>query len=231
MILALLLNIDTATEVASVCVSLNGISKAFQENQHQKEHASFVHVAIVSVLEEAGYTLNDIEAFAVTSGPGSYTGLRVGMATAKGFCYTLSKPLIMVNTLEVMAKAALETGDITGKPVLLCPMIEARRMEVFTALYDTDLKNILPPQPLILEEGSFNKFMIQKKIVFFGSGSPKFKAIIGNQNAAFISIRQSAKQLAVLADKTFRDKNFADLPYSQPTYFKEFQSTQKVTKE
>ncbi|MCW3082063.1 tRNA (adenosine(37)-N6)-threonylcarbamoyltransferase complex dimerization subunit type 1 TsaB [Segetibacter sp.] len=229
--MALLLNIDTATEVASVCVSLNGISIAFEENQHQREHASFVHAAIASVLKEAGYTLNDIEAFAVTSGPGSYTGLRVGMATAKGFCYALTKPFIMVNTLEVMAKAALQTGSTISNTDLLCPMIEARRMEVFTALYNTDLKNILSPQPLILEEESFTRFMIERRIVFFGSGSIKFKAIMVNQNGVFVSVDHNATHLGMLADKAFEEKIFFDLPYSQPTYFKDFQSTQKAKKE
>jgi tRNA threonylcarbamoyladenosine biosynthesis protein TsaB len=227
--LALLLNIDTATEIASVCVSLNGVSVAFQENQHQKEHASFVHAAISHIVEEAGYSLKDIEAFAVTSGPGSYTGLRVAIATAKGFSYAFSKPLILVNTLEVMAKAALQSGYPFGKTDLLCPMIEARRMEVFTALYDTSLKNILPPQPMVLDEESFNNFMTERGVVFFGSGSLKFRSALSSKNGVFASINHSAKDLGMLSEQAFQRKSFSNVSYSQPFYFKDFQSAVKPT--
>lgn len=228
--MALLLNIDTATEVASVCVSENGSSLAFKENQHQKEHASFVHAAVESVLIEAGLKLADIDAFAVTSGPGSYTGLRVGMATAKGFCYAFSRPLITVNTLEVMAQAALETLAEIDESTLLCPMIDARRMEVFTALYDRQLTNLFSPQPMILEEGSFDSYMSDRKIIFFGSGSSKFRALKLAENAVFEEVGYNAKNLANLADKAFQQKNFADVTYSQPNYFKDFQSTLKQQK-
>jgi len=224
--LALILNIDTATEIASVCVSQGSNSLAFRENQHQREHASFVHAAIAGILSEAGLTLQEMDAFAVTSGPGSYTGLRVGMATAKGFCYAFSKPLIAVNTLEVMAKAALEAIE-TEEIDLLCPMIDARRMEVFTALYDRDLKNLLPPQPCILEEKSFDSYLVKSKLMFFGSGSSKFKTLKTGENIVFKNIEYNAKNLAGLANKAFQQKKFADISYSQPEYFKDFQSTVK----
>ena len=225
--MALLLNIDTATEVASVCVSLNGSSVAFKENKHQKEHASFVHAAVKSILEEAGIQLKDVDAFAVTSGPGSYTGLRVGMATAKGFCYAFSKPLIAINTLEVMAKAALDINAGLDETTLLCPMIDARRMEVFTAIFDYNLKTLLPPQPLILEENTFNSLITEEKIIFFGSGSAKFKLVTTLKNAVFENIESDAKNLASLADQAFQQKKFTDVSYSEPNYFKDFQSTAK----
>jgi tRNA threonylcarbamoyladenosine biosynthesis protein TsaB len=221
-----LLNIDTATEVASVCISRNGSSLAFAENTYQREHASFINAAIKSIADEAGVQLKDMEAFAVTAGPGSYTGLRVGMATAKGFCYAFQKPLIAINTLEVMAAAALETIDI-DKEDWLCPMIDARRMEVFTALYDTSLRNMLEPQPLILEEKSFDDYMTQRKIRFFGSGSPKFREIKSAEKAVFEHVVYTAKNLATLADKAFQQKKFSDVSYSEPQYFKDFQIVSK----
>ncbi|GEO10891.1 tRNA (adenosine(37)-N6)-threonylcarbamoyltransferase complex dimerization subunit type 1 TsaB [Segetibacter aerophilus] len=226
--MALLLNIDTATEAASVGISLNGDSIAFRENQHQKEHASFVHAAISDMLEEVGYSLQDIEAFAVTSGPGSYTGLRVGIAAAKGFCYAFSKPLIMVNTLEVMAKAALDSGNTFSGTDLLCPMIDARRMEVFAALFDIGLNCVLPPQPVILDGESFNKLMIERKLVFFGSGSLKFGPMVSSRNSQFANISHSAKDLGTLAEQAFQKKNFSDVSYSEPSYFKDFHSTSKT---
>jgi tRNA threonylcarbamoyladenosine biosynthesis protein TsaB len=226
--LALLLNIDTATETASVCISLDGASIAFRENQHQQEHASFVHAAISDIIDQVRYSLQDIEAFAVTSGPGSYTGLRVGIAAAKGFCYAFSKPLIMVNTLEVMAKAALLSGNTFCETDLLCPMIEARRMEVFAALFDIGLKSVLPPQPVILDGESFNKFMIERKVVFFGSGSLKFQSMVTSRNSQFANISHSAKDLGTLSEQAFQKKNFSDVSYSEPSYFKDFHSTSKT---
>jgi tRNA threonylcarbamoyladenosine biosynthesis protein TsaB len=178
-------------------------------------------------LEEARFTLHDIDAFSVTSGPGSYTGLRVGMATAKGFCYAFSKPLIAVNTLEVMAKAALDTVYDKDEKQLFCPMIDARRMEVFTALYDAELKNIVQPKSLVLDETAFADFLARGEIIFFGSGSTKFKTIISGSNASFRTVTSNAKNLATLAERTFYKKIFADVSYCQPNYFKEVHTVTK----
>lgn len=224
----LLLNIDTATEIASVCITLNGVSLAFLLNENQREHASFVHIAIADLLEKTGHKLRDFEGFAVTSGPGSYTGLRVGMATAKGFCYTLSKPLIAINTLEVMTRAALDTSGKAEENILFCPMIDARRMEVFTAIYNSDIQEILSPAPVILEESFFNRYTINSKILFFGSGSEKYRQINSNRDSVFEQIQHNAKHLGSLADIAFNEKKFSDISYSQPTYFKDFHSITKT---
>lgn len=225
--MSLLLNIDTATEIASVCVTLNGLSLALLKNKQQKEHASFVHTAIAEIPEITGYKLKDIEGIAVTSGPGSYTGLRVGMATAKGFCYALSKPLITVNTLEVMAKAAIDASGNAEKDILFCPMIDARRMEVFTAIYNSNIESILSPAPLILEEKIFASYLKTNKILFFGSGSKKYITIESNANSIFAEIEYDAAALGKLADIAFQKKKFADITYSEPTYFKNFHSVTK----
>jgi tRNA threonylcarbamoyladenosine biosynthesis protein TsaB len=226
--LSLLLNIDTATEIASLCITQNGTPLDFLKNEYQKEHASFVHAAIFALLDNTGYKLSDFDAFAVTSGPGSYTGLRVGMATAKGFCYAFSKPLIAINTLEVMTKAALNTIEQLESEMLFCPMIDARRMEVFAAMYNSHLENILAPAPLILEQKLFSNYMKNNKVLFFGSGSKKFREIESNVNAAFADIQHDARHLGCLAEVAFDQKNFSDISYSEPTYFKNFHSISKV---
>jgi tRNA threonylcarbamoyladenosine biosynthesis protein TsaB len=227
--LALILNIDTATDIASVCISDNGYSIAYSENNQQKEHASFVHAAINSILKEAGKELAQIDAFAVTSGPGSYTGLRVGLANAKGFCFALNKPLITVNTLQVMAKAAMMENSpaINNINMLYCPMIDARRMEVYTAIYNRAMETQLKPTAVVIEPESFDRWLNNSPILFFGSGSAKLKGLLSNEKAVFADINSNAKNLAQLAEKLFSQKKFADIAYAEPDYVKDFFSTPK----
>lgn len=223
----LLVNIDTATEVASVCISKDGETLGLTKSKNQKEHACFIHAAIDRILENSSFKLKDLDAIAVTSGPGSYTGVRVGMATAKGFCFALSKPLIAINTLEVMTKAAIDTTN-EKTDLLFCPMIDARRMEVFTAIYNAKLEEVLSPAAVILSPGLFSENFVDKKIVFFGSGSEKFKPINSHPKSRFEAIEYSAKHLGELGEIAFERKQFADISYSEPTYFKEFQSIAKT---
>ena len=225
--MALILNIDTATDIASVCISENGYSLAYRENNQQKEHASFVHAAINTILIEAGKSLQQIDAFAVTSGPGSYTGLRVGLATAKGFCFALNKPLIIVNTLNVMAQAAIIAKPSALNDLLYCPMIDARRMEVYTAVFTGDLKSVLQPSAIILEPSTFDFWLKDSSVVFFGSGSAKLKDLLRNDKAIFADIEFNAKNLARLAEKSFSQEEFSDVAYAEPNYIKSFFTAQK----
>ena len=225
--MALILNIDTATDIASVCISENGYSLAYRENNQQKEHASFVHAAINTILIEAGKSLQQIDAFAVTSGPGSYTGLRVGLATAKGFCFALNKPLIIVNTLNVMAQAAIIAKPSALNNLLYCPMIDARRMEVYTAVFTGDLKSVLQPSAIILEPSTFDFWLKDSSVVFFGSGSAKLKDLLRNDKAIFADIEFNAKNLARLAEKSFSQEEFSDVAYAEPNYIKSFFTAQK----
>jgi tRNA threonylcarbamoyladenosine biosynthesis protein TsaB len=142
------------------------------------------------------------------------------MATAKGLCYALNIPLITESTLKVMARAAVEI--IAEKNVLLCPMIDARRMEVFTAVYDIGLKEILRPQPMILDEHSFTEMVGRNKILFFGSGSDKFKSLMQHGNASFAEVQHHAGHLSYLSYAAFRAGIFTDLAYAEPVYLKEF---------
>ncbi len=231
--MALILNIDTATENASVCLSDDNIVLALQQSTEQKNHASFVQVAIKEILLAAGCRMNDIDAVAVTEGPGSYTGLRVGLASAKGLCYALNKPLILINTLEVMAYAAINDLENKGlfevnddekieEKYLFCPMIDARRMEVFTAIYTKELEIVEAPTAVLLEADPFAEVLKEKVVVFSGSGSKKFQEICLDAHAAFSASMHNAGHLAFLAAKAYKVKKFTDLVYAAPFYLKEF---------
>lgn len=227
----LILNIDTATEFASVCISKNAATAAFEENKEQKSHASFLQPAIKKLLQEINCSLNDIDAIAVTNGPGSYTGLRVGLASAKGICFAINKPLILLNTLEVMSvasrKSFFNTTESEESNYLLCPMIDARRMEVFTALYDVQLNPIIHPTAMILDSQSFVKELENHSIVFSGSGSIKMNELIAHQNAIFCNALYNATNMIQLAEDKFLQKQFANLAYSSPNYCKEFYTPAK----
>lgn len=220
-----ILNIDTATETAGVCLSKGNDVLAILTSTDQKNHAAFIQPAIASVIQQSGITLADIDAVAVTGGPGSYTGLRVGMATAKGICFSLEKPLIVINTLEVMAIAAIEKANKESQ--LFCPLIDARRMEVFTAIYDRSLQNRLLPQAMALEQQSFAAFLDTAIVQFSGSGMEKLSKISGHPNARFVEVQHNAAHLSTLSLKAFTNKDFADLAYCEPFYLKAFFDTSK----
>ncbi|MFZ6024204.1 MAG: tRNA (adenosine(37)-N6)-threonylcarbamoyltransferase complex dimerization subunit type 1 TsaB [Bacteroidota bacterium] len=220
-----ILNIDTATETAGVCLSKGNDVLAILTSTDQKNHAAFIQPAIASVIQQSGITLADIDAVAVTGGPGSYTGLRVGMATAKGICFSLEKPLIVINTLEVMAIAAIEKANKESQ--LFCPLIDARRMEVFTAIYDRSLQNRLLPQAMALEQQSFAAFLDTAIVQFSGSGMEKLSKISGHPNARFVEVQHNAAHLSSLSLKAFTHKDFADLAYCEPFYLKAFFDTSK----
>jgi tRNA threonylcarbamoyladenosine biosynthesis protein TsaB len=212
-----LLNIETATSVCSVAISQNGRIIAAKESDEHNVHAEKLMVFIEECLKTAGITLKQIDAIAIGTGPGSYTGLRIGTSTAKGLCYGLSKPLIAVSTLKAMAKS-IQHSD------LLCPMIDARRMEVYTALYDSSGKELLQVHARIMDENSFSEYLSNNSIAFFGDGMPKIKTLFASyKNAFFIDdIRASAKNLSPLAEEAYTKSDFADLAYYEPFYLKEF---------
>jgi tRNA threonylcarbamoyladenosine biosynthesis protein TsaB len=217
--MALILNIDTSTGKAGVCLSKDGSLLALAENQDQKEHAGWLHPAISRLLRETGHGTADLQAVAVTAGPGSYTGLRVGMATAKGLCYALAIPLITENTLKVMAFAASQ--QLSGTD-LLCPMLDARRMEVFTAVYTNDLTPLLPPTAMIIDENSFSEYLLNRQVSFFGEGSYKCKQLIIAPSAAFIDLPYHVGYLGILSFSRYLQCEFTAVAYSEPVYTKEF---------
>jgi tRNA threonylcarbamoyladenosine biosynthesis protein TsaB len=217
--MALILNIDTATQIAGVGVGKEGKLLSFAENREQKEHASWLHVAVQKVMRESGYGMRELQAVAVTAGPGSYTGLRVGMAAAKGFCYALGIPLITENTLKVMAFAAHEQFPDAG---LLVPMLDARRMDVFAAVYRGDLTEVMPATAMTIDEQSFGGWLKEEKLSFFGEGSAKCKPIITSPRAAFIDVNYNLGYLGILSFLRYLHHEFTGLVYSEPAYTKEF---------
>lgn len=217
--MAIILIIDTAVEVAGICLC-NGSQVLGQEfNIHQKEQAGWLQPAIKNLFERAGLALDALDAIAVSAGPGSYTGLRVSMATAKGLCFALSKPLIAMNTLKIMAISAIRQ---LGSEQLYCPMIDARRMEVFTALYDHQLVELVAPQALILEAESFGPWLMKSPIVFFGNGAEKYKDLLKNPAAIFSDIKMEVADSMDLAAEMYARKEFSDLAYAEPFYIKPF---------
>lgn len=217
-----LLHIDTALEKASIMLSRNGQRIAIAENSSQKDHASWLHPSILDLSKNNEFSLDDLDAIAVTIGPGSYTGLRVGLATAKGLCFALNKPLIAINTLDLMA-----SGAVSVQTELICPMIDARRMEVYTAIYDKDLQYLLKPTSIILDPSSFEKKLAAHTISFFGNGSGKFSSICKNYNASFPDITTNMDNMITMAEKSMENNVFADLQTIEPLYIKNFNSGEK----
>ena len=218
--MALVLHLDTALQQANIGIAADGKLIENIQNEDQYSHASFVQPAIQRVLQQTKINIEDIAAFGITSGPGSYTGLRVAMSSAKGLCFVLGKPLLSVSTLEVMTMAAIE--KFPGFDYY-CPMIDARRNEVFTALYTPMLKVKMAAQPVILDSSSFEQELSKASILFFGSGSLKCKSLIRYYNNAFFElVEYGGMHIAKCLFNSFKNSVFDDLAYSEPLYLKDF---------
>ncbi len=217
--MSLILNIETATDVCSIGLSNEGKLLSIQESSEAYQHASQITILIEKCIKNAGVGLSELDAVSISTGPGSYTSLRVGTSTAKGICYALNKPLIAVNTLQSLALASLNASG--GSNRLFCPMIDARRMEVYTALYNTKLEEIRPLQALIVEENSFDEFFDENKaVIFSGNGAPKCKEVIRHSLATFSDQICSARHLVQLATQQYIEGVFVDVAHYTPNYFK-----------
>lgn len=219
-----ILHIDTATGDALVSVSESENVICSATNSDQKSHASFLQPAIKEILNKSDLPLHTLDAVSVTSGPGSYTGLRVGMASAKGLCYALKIPLITVGTLEAMARSVIER---TAGPdtYYYCPMIEARRMEVFTALYDAQLQELFPPASVILDPLFLNEIRNERQIIFSGDGAKKFIGLQQRADALSETGMISGSALAYIAAGKFRSGSFTAVTHAEPFYVKPFLAT------
>jgi tRNA threonylcarbamoyladenosine biosynthesis protein TsaB len=224
-----ILQIETATQVCSAAVSINGETVALKELAAQNIHAGSLTLFIEEVMNQAGITYAALDAVAVSKGPGSYTGLRIGVSTAKGICFAMDKPLIAISTLEMMGEGFLTANpDYTG---LVCPMIDARRMEVFTALYDHHLKQVLPVTARIIDETSYAEDLRTNTITFIGDGAMKCNTSILSPNAAFSDLNyNSAANMSRLANSCYKAQDFADLAYFEPYYLKDFVITEAKKK-
>lgn len=195
-------------------------------HDEQKSHAEFLQPAIREMLESTGIKASGLDAVAVVSGPGSYTGLRVGMASAKGLCFALNKPLITVNSLELLAHAVKSRFLATGRdiPDFICPMIDARRMEVFTAVYDSELVEQKRPFSLILDQQSYQDQLSSGTVCFAGNGSLKWQSICKAPAAQFEDVTDLSSSFCSISYQRFLRKDFADLVLSDPFYVKDFYS-------
>jgi len=227
--MAKILQIETATAICSVALSVNGETISFKEEQGQNLHAANLTLFIDEVLKTADFSYQALDAIAVSKGPGSYTGLRIGVSTAKGLCYALDKPLIAVETLAMMA-AGFQIENI-GYAGLICPMIDARRMEVYTSVFDQALNVLMPTEAKIIDENSFADLLAQQPITFLGDGAAKCAAVLSHPNANFDAANfNSATYMSRLANEAFDRGNFEDVAYFEPFYLKDFVVTQPKTK-
>lgn len=219
--MALILNIETATTVCSVSLSQNGDLLFVKELDEGFTHAENLHLFINDALEKTGIRAAQLNAIAVSRGPGSYTGLRIGVSAAKGLAYALSIPLISVDTLQIMAAAACSQ---LKENIFYCPMIDARRMEVYTCVYDGQMAPQHAVEALIVDEDAVRKFEKYPRICFVGDGMPKCRTILSmGQNAVFIDqLKPSAREMVGFSYPKFLAGHFEDLAYFEPFYLKDF---------
>lgn len=219
--MALILSIETSTNNCSVALHESGELIASQIHQVEKSHSSLLPGIAGEILEEKSVKFEDLDAVAISAGPGSYTGLRIGVTTAKGFCFASNIPLIAIDTLDVLI-ASLH-GKFKGDH-LLCPMLDARRMEVYTKMVDQDLNEVWPLQAKILDESTFSE--IEQTMYLFGNGAPKFKEVVDQDNLIFIDeIIPDAVNMGSLAFQKYQASEFEDIAYFEPNYLKEWRTT------
>ncbi|MBR6746668.1 MAG: tRNA (adenosine(37)-N6)-threonylcarbamoyltransferase complex dimerization subunit type 1 TsaB [Muribaculaceae bacterium] len=220
-----ILNIETSTDVCSVAVTYDGMVLCHREDFSGHNHATLLSGFVKDCLDHIAAHEMKLDAVAVSIGPGSYTGLRIGLSEAKGLCYALNIPLIGIDTLKIMAVEVMFTHNIQGDE-LFVPMIDARRMEVYTAVYNMAFESLVAPTPLILSDEAYDSFLAENKMLFFGNGSDKARQVISSPNATFIqNVHPLAANMLPLAEQAFSRGDFLDLAYSVPLYLKEFQAT------
>ncbi|MDR2843982.1 MAG: tRNA (adenosine(37)-N6)-threonylcarbamoyltransferase complex dimerization subunit type 1 TsaB [Candidatus Symbiothrix sp.] len=224
--MACLLAIETATTVCSVNLSVDGKTVFNRIQLENAGHSALLGVFVSEAVSYARMNQLKIEAVAISAGPGSYTGLRIGVSEAKGLCYGFTIPLIALPTLKIMASSILQQLGSGSARSILCPMIDARRMEVYAALYDENLNEIRPAQADIMDANSYQDFLGQQQILFFGNGSEKCKSVIQSPRAVFIdTVYPAAEAMIPLAEQAFANQDFVDVAYFEPFYLKEFQAT------
>ena len=224
--------IETSTALCSVALAENGAIVSYRESSAAKAHASLTAVFIDEMLKERGLTVSDCDAVCVSMGPGSYTGLRVGVSTAKGLCFGAGLPMLAVGTLDTLAAQAVLDGSTEGMKYII-PMIDARRMEVYTAVFETSgqdkdatgTRQITETAPAIIDENSFSEQLAQGPCLFIGDGAGKCAEVIKHPNAHFVQCWPKASSMLYPALEAFRAEDFKDVAYFEPFYLKEFVAT------
>ncbi len=215
----MILNIESSTGICSVCISQGAEMISFQQAENEYEHSRILTTLIDDCLKDQGLSLKDIDAVAVSSGPGSYTSLRVGISTAKGICYALEKPLLSIDTLQSLALSAKNELDIDD--ALYCSMIDARRMEVYCRIFDQENNPINSAAAIVIEENSFDDLIDKgKKIIFCGNGAEKCRSILSSDFSIFHPSQCSASSLPAISNKLYGEKRFQDVAYCTPFYLK-----------
>lgn len=224
--MATILNIETSGKTCSVALTREGVLEFDLENSDGMKHAELLAPFVERAMEEVKRKEWKLDAVAVSIGPGSYTGLRIGLSLAKGLAFSLGVPLIGVSTLKILAvKAMFRNFNFRGEEILV-PMIDARRMEVFTGAYDFSLNALEGPAPMILDENSYGTLLADKEVWFMGDGALKAKDVIKSPNAHWMDgLNPMAKDMLALSEKAFREGDFLDIAYSVPEYLKEYQTT------
>jgi tRNA threonylcarbamoyladenosine biosynthesis protein TsaB len=225
-----ILSIDTATDICSVALGYDGSLVDKMESGEDRSHSKVLTVLIQQILEKNNLTVDDLDAIAVSEGPGSYTGLRIGVSAAKGMCYVAKKPLIAVSTLKTIAAGYIQTQEFAEGAVLL-PMLDARRMEIYYAEYDKELSEKIEATPLVVEDNSFDAYADCTEVVFVGSGAQKCSEIVKLKNAVFSpELPNKAEYMVGIAEHDFIHKRFSDVAYFEPAYLKPFIATQPKNK-
>jgi len=220
LLMACILSIESSTQICSATVAMNGKLVWNKENTELFSHSTVLGVYAAEAIRFIHANHFRLDAVSVSEGPGSYTGLRIGVSLAKGLCFGLDIPLIAIPTLKVMATRFVPST------AYLCPMLDARRMEVYSTLYDGNLNEIEPVRANIIDENSYRDFLTQKEIIFFGNGADKCKDFIHSPNAIFADdVYPLASNMIEEAEKAFVRKDFRDTAYFEPFYLKEFQAT------
>ena len=220
-----ILLIESSTSLCSVALAEGGAITSYKESSAPKAHASLTAVFIRDILSERGITLNDCDAVCVSMGPGSYTGLRVGVSTAKGLCFGSGKPLMAVGTLDTLVAQTREIPGLDGDLKYVIPMIDARRMEVYTAVFTPEGKQLTETAPAIIDENSFAEQLEQGQCLFIGDGAGKCADVIRHPNAHFIQCNPKASAMLIPATSAYKEKRFEDVAYFEPFYLKEFVAT------
>ena len=217
--------IETSTALCSTALAENGAIISYRESSAPKAHASLTAVFIKEMLEDRVLSPQDCDAFCVSMGPGSYTGLRVGVSTAKGLCFGSGKPLMAVGTLDTLVAQTREIPGLDGDLKYVIPMIDARRMEVYPAVFTPEGKQITETAPAIIDENSFAEQLEQGQCLFIGDGAGKCADVIRHPNAHFIQCNPKASAMLIPATSAYKEKRFEDVAYFEPFYLKEFVAT------
>ena len=230
--MATILSIDTSTSVCSVSLSAESMILIHREDFEGRNHASLLSAYIKDCLDFMAEHELKLDAIAVSMGPGSYTGLRIGLSEAKGLAYALDVPMIGLSTLQIMATQVMFTDQDVTEDTIFVPMIDARRMEVYTAAYDLGLSALLEPRPMILDADSYAPLIATgRPLLLFGNGSDKAKELVNAPNVRYVAdVQPLATDMLALADLAYSRRQFIDLAYSTPTYLKDFQATKPKNK-